>query len=109
LKEFLGLRGNLASKPRYRPTFYIMLTLATVAGVVMNFLHLDPIRSLFIAAVINGVVAPPLLVLITLLGTDRRIMKQQVSGKISRTLTGVATILMAGAATAMFVTIFTHG
>jgi len=80
-----------------------------VAGVVMNFLHLDPIRGLFIAAVINGVVAPPLLVLITLLGADRRIMKEHVTGKVSRTLTGAATILMAAAATAMFVTLFTHG
>jgi NRAMP (natural resistance-associated macrophage protein)-like metal ion transporter len=109
LKEFLGLRGNLASKPRYRPTFYIMLTLATLAGVIMNFFHMDPIRGLFIAAVINGVVAPPLLVLITLLGADHRIMKRQVSGKVSRSLTSVATTLMAGAAIAMFVTIFTHG
>lgn len=107
LKEFLGLRGDLASKPRYRPTFYLMLTLATVAGVVMNFLHMDPIRGLFIAAVINGVVAPPLLVLITLLGADRRIMKQQVTGKVSRTLTGITTTLMAGAAIAMFVTLIT--
>jgi NRAMP (natural resistance-associated macrophage protein)-like metal ion transporter len=109
LKEFLGLRGNLASKPRYRPTFYIILTLATVAGVLLNFLHMDPIRSLFVAAVINGVVAPPLLVLITLLGADRTIMKQHVSGTISRALTAVAATLMAGAATAMFVALFTHG
>jgi NRAMP (natural resistance-associated macrophage protein)-like metal ion transporter len=109
LKEFLGLRGNLASKPRYRPTFYIILTLATVAGVLLNFLHMDPIRSLFVAAVINGVVAPPLLVLITLLGADRPIMKQQVSGKISRALTGLAATLMAGAAMAMFVSLMTQG
>jgi len=73
----------------------------------MNFLHMDPIRGLFIAAVINGVVAPPLLVLITLLGADRRIMKQQVTGKVSRTLTGITTTLMAGAAIAMFVTLIT--
>ena len=52
-KEFLGLRGNLASKPRYRPTFYIMLSLATIAGVMMNVVHLDPMRALFVAAVIN--------------------------------------------------------
>src|SRR5207244_7166858 len=64
LKEFLGLRGDLASKPRYRPTFYIMLAAATAAGVVMNFMHLDPIRALFVTAVVNGIVAPPLLILI---------------------------------------------
>ncbi len=105
-KEFLGLRGNLASKPKYRPTFYVMLTLATIVGMVMNFIHLDPIRALFIAAVINGVLAPPLLLLIVLLGADRSVMKQYVSGRLSLGLTGVATAFMALAAIGMFVTMF---
>ncbi len=103
LKEFLGLRGNLASKPRYRPTFYAALVAATIAGVVMNFLHLDPIRALFITAVINGVVAPPLLVLIILLGRDREIMKRRVSGRLSLALTSVAAAGMAIAAVIMLV------
>ena len=103
LKEFLGLRGNLASKPRHRPTFYVILAAATIAGVVMNFMHLDPIRALFITAVINGVVAPPLLVLIIWLGRDQRIMKRQVSGRLSLSLTGVAAAGMAIAALVMLV------
>ena len=109
LKEFLGLRGNLASKPKYRPTFYIMLCTATLAGVVMNLAHLDPIRALFLSAVINGVVAPPLLGLIVLLGADRKIMKGHVSGKLSLSLTTIATLLMAVAAIAMLATIVTGG
>jgi NRAMP (natural resistance-associated macrophage protein)-like metal ion transporter len=108
-KEFLGLRGNLASKPRYRPTFYIMLSLATLAGVAMNFTHLDPIRALFAAAVINGVVAPPLLLLIVLLGRDPNIMKRQVSGTLSLSLTGITTLVMTVAALAMFFTLFKGG
>jgi NRAMP (natural resistance-associated macrophage protein)-like metal ion transporter len=103
IKEFFGFRGSLASKPQQRPTFYLILTLATVAGVAMNFLHLDPIRALFIAAVINGVVAPPLLLLIILLGADRAVMKRYLSGKVSLALTGMATGFMAVAAIAMFV------
>jgi Mn2+/Fe2+ NRAMP family transporter len=55
------------------------------------------------------VVAPPLLVLITLLGADRPIMKQHVSGKISRGLTCLAATLMAGAAVALFVSLMTQG
>src|SRR5438270_69784 len=105
IKEFFGFGGSLASKPREQPTFYLILTLATVAGVVMNFLHLDPIRALFIAAVINGVVAPPLLLLIVSLGADRTVMKRYVSGKVSLALTGMATVFMAVAAISMFVTI----
>ena len=98
LKEFLGLRGDLASKPRYRPTFYLILAAATMAGVVMNFAQLDPIRALFLAAVINGVVAPPLLVLIVWLGRDRRIMKQRTSGELSLALTGLTALAMGVAA-----------
>lgn len=107
IKEFLGLPGSLASTPRQRPTFYIILTLATVAGVAMNFMHLDPIRALFLAAVINGVVAPPLLLLIVLLGRDPAVMKRYVSGTLSLVLTAIATAFMALAAIAMFATIFT--
>jgi Mn2+/Fe2+ NRAMP family transporter len=108
LKEVLGLRGNLASKPKYRPTFYAILVAATVAGVLMNFFHIDPIRALFVTAVINGVVAPPLLVLIVLMGADRSIMKNQVSGKLSLSLTWIATIFMGVAAIAMLVSLV-HG
>jgi Mn2+/Fe2+ NRAMP family transporter len=104
IKEFFGFGGSLASKPRHRPTFYVILTLATVAGVVMNFVHLDPIRALFIAAVINGVLAPPLLLLIVLLGADATVMKRYVSGRVSLALTGIATVFMAVAAITMFVT-----
>jgi NRAMP (natural resistance-associated macrophage protein)-like metal ion transporter len=107
IKEFLGLQGSLASKLRQSPTFYLILTLATVMGVLMNFARLDPIRALFIAAVINGVVAPPLLLLIVLLGRDRKVMKRQASGRLSLALTGIATAFMAIAAITMFATIFT--
>jgi NRAMP (natural resistance-associated macrophage protein)-like metal ion transporter len=103
LKEFLGLRGDLASKPRYRPTFYVVLAAATFGGVAMNFMRIDPIHALFVTAVINGVVAPPLLLLIVWLGRDRRIMKQRVSGRLSLALTGFATIGMAVAAIALLV------
>jgi len=105
IKEFLGLPGSLASKPQHRPTFYLILTLATVAGVAMNFVHLDPISALFIAAVINGVVAPPLLLLIVLLGRDAAVMRRYVSGKLSLALSGIATAFMALAAVTMFATV----
>src|SRR3989475_2759671 len=109
IKEFLGLPGSLASKPQQRPTLYLILTLATMAGVVMNFMHLDPIRALFLSAVINGVVAPPLLLLIVLLGKDSAVMKRYVSGKLSLALTAIATVFMAVAAITMFATMVAGG
>ena len=70
----------------------------------MNFLHINPIRALFITAVINGLVAPPLLVLIVLLASDRTVMKDKVSGPLSKVLTWGATGLMSVAAVALVVT-----
>ena len=70
----------------------------------MNFVHLDPIRALFIAAVINGVLAPPLLLLIVILGADGTVMKRHASGTASLALTGIATAFMAVAAITMFAT-----
>jgi NRAMP (natural resistance-associated macrophage protein)-like metal ion transporter len=104
LKEFLRLPGTLATKPRYRPTFYLIVVLATVTGVAMNFMGINPIRALFITAVINGLVAPPLLILIVLLASDRNVMRDKVSGTLSKTLTWTATGVMSLAAVALLVT-----
>src|SRR5205807_2974368 len=83
--------GSLAIKPRYRPTFYSIIVLATFAGLLFNLLHVSTIKALFITAVINGVLTPPLLLLIVLLGADRKVMADKRSRRLSRTLTGIAT------------------
>ena len=98
IKEFFGWKGALSVKPKYRPTFYGIIALATVVGVIMNLVHLDAIKALFYSAVINGVVAPPLLVLITLLGSDRSVMGAETSGLLSRIFTWAAAALMGAAA-----------
>jgi NRAMP (natural resistance-associated macrophage protein)-like metal ion transporter len=106
LKEFINLPGSLAAKPRHRPTFYAIIGLAVVAGMAINFMHIDPIKALFYTAVINGLVASPLLALIVLLGSDPTYMRDRVSGSLSKTLTWLATGLMALAAVALVATTF---
>lgn len=103
LKDFMGWKGALSTKPRYRPTFYGIIVAATAFGVGMNFLHIDPIKALFYAAMINGLVAPPLMVLIVLLGADRKVMKDKVSGTLSKVLTWIGTAAMTAAAAALIV------
>ena len=104
VREVAGFGGGLGLKARYRPTFYAIIAAATVVGVALNVVGLDPIRALFITAVINGVVAPPLLVLITVVAGDRRIMGARVSGPWSRTLAWAATAAMGVAAVALLAT-----
>jgi NRAMP (natural resistance-associated macrophage protein)-like metal ion transporter len=105
VKEFFGLKGALSIQPWFRPTFYGVMVLATVAGVALNLLRIDPIRALFITAIINGVVAPPLMVLIVLLGSDGKVMAKQVSGTLSKSLTWIATAVMGVAAIALVITL----
>jgi NRAMP (natural resistance-associated macrophage protein)-like metal ion transporter len=104
VKEFFGMKGTLADKARSRPAFYAVLTLALAGGLVISLLGIDPIKALVFTAIINGIVAPPMLALIALLGRDRKVMKEQTSGALSNTLLWITTGVMTIAALALLVT-----
>jgi Mn2+/Fe2+ NRAMP family transporter len=70
---------------------------------LLDFLQINPVQALFWTAVINGVLAPFLLVGILLVASSKTIMKGQPSGSLGRVTVAVATLLMFGAAIAMFV------
>src|SRR2546427_4260136 len=95
VNDFFGLKGALSGKPWYRPTFYAIIGLSTLAGLALNPFHLDPIRALFLSAITHRLLAPPLMGLIALLGSDRKIMGKRRSGRLSATLTWIATSVMA--------------
>ena len=105
VKDFFGLKGGLGDKPAYRPTFYGIIALATIAGVAINLVGVNPIRALYVTAIINGVVAPPLLVLIIILGSSRQVMGPRTSGALSKSLTWIAAGVMGVAAIALVVTL----
>ena len=103
MKEFFGFRGSLSETPRSRPTFYALIVVALVGGVAMNVVKIDPIQALVVTAIINGVVAPPILVLIALLARDRRVMEDHRSGLLSSSLVWIATAVMGAAALMLLV------
>ena len=105
VKEFFGFRGGLADKAAFRPTFYGLIVVAIIGGLLMNFLSIDPIKALVVTATINGIVAPPILVLVALLARDRKVMGRHRSGFWSSTLVWAATFLMGAAALALIVTL----
>lgn len=94
---------GLDRKLRQARAFYAVFILATGVGMVMDFVGIDPMRALFWTAVINGVLAPFLLVGILLVATDRKIMRDQLSSKLTRVVATITTILMFCAAIGMFV------
>jgi NRAMP (natural resistance-associated macrophage protein)-like metal ion transporter len=95
LSEAFGWRYGFDQNPGRAKQFYAVIALATFIGVGIDYLGINPIEALFFTAVINGFVAPPLLVLIMLIANNRKIM-----GK--RTNRGLTNVLGWGAAAVMF-------
>jgi Mn2+/Fe2+ NRAMP family transporter len=69
-------RASLAHSLRQARRFYAALSATTILGPIVNFVPIDPTKALYWSAVINGVVATPLMWAIILLGSDRRLMGQ---------------------------------
>jgi len=83
--------------------FYSVIIFSTVLGIAMDFLRINPVRALFWTAIINGLLAPFLLVGILIVASDGTIMQGQPSPWLSRITVGIITLVMFGAAIAMFV------
>ena len=97
--------SGLDKKLHEAKEFYGIIALATAGGVLLNFTPIDPIKALLWSAVINGVIALPIMVVMMLLGSNERVMGQFVIGRRLRWLGWLATVIMAIAVVAMFVTI----
>jgi NRAMP (natural resistance-associated macrophage protein)-like metal ion transporter len=104
LGEALSWPVGLAREPKRAKAFYVTIAAATIAGGLLNFSTLDPIKALFWSAVINGIVAVPVMIMIMRLATSEKTMGQF---RISRILTifgWLATLTMVLAVIGMFVT-----
>lgn len=72
--EALRWPVGLARRPNEARAFYATLAVATVGGVILNFLPIDPMRALFWSAVINGIMVAPIIVVMMNLATTRQVM-----------------------------------
>ncbi len=105
--EAAGWQGSLSlrlEKSEGRG-FYGVIAAATVGGVVLCFTPTDPVKELFWSAVINGVIAVPIMVVMMLLASRRATMGEHVIGTRLRWLGWLATAAMAATVVAMLVTI----
>lgn len=102
--ETFGWQSGLDEKPRHAKKFYAVIAASTVVGVVIGFAGINPISALFWTAVVNGVVAPPLLVVIMLVANNKRVMGERTNGLWTNVLGWLATVVMFAAAIGMFVT-----
>jgi NRAMP (natural resistance-associated macrophage protein)-like metal ion transporter len=102
--EAFGVHVGLARKLGRAPTFYAIIAIAFVVGVILNLVHIDPIKALFWSAVINGVVAVPVMVMMMLLASRPAVMGRFVLPRLLRLVGWAATAVMAAAAIGMFAT-----
>lgn len=103
LSETFGWRQGLDEGWSGARAFYSVVLAATIGGVAMDFLNLDPVSALFWAAVINGALAPFLLIGILLVSGDRSLMQGQPAGRLLRVAVGSAIVVMLGSLAGMFV------
>jgi Mn2+/Fe2+ NRAMP family transporter len=104
LGEALGWTTGLDRKPLDAKAFYATIAVSTLIGICINFTHIDPIKALFWSAVINGVVAVPLMVVIMLMAMRRDVMGAFVLPRPLWAMGWLCTATMAVAVGIMFAT-----
>jgi NRAMP (natural resistance-associated macrophage protein)-like metal ion transporter len=102
--ETMHWNSSLESKPKQARGFYAVIAIATLAGTAMNFVHINPIKALFWTAVINGVIAVPMLAAVMLVAAKQTAMGQfAISGKL-RAMGWLTTAVMAACVVGMIAT-----
>lgn len=102
--ELFGWREGLSTTLRQAPQFYGVIAVSTLIGIGMSFAGISEIRALYIAAIVNGLIAPVLLVVIMLAANDPEVLGTHRPGVITLALGWLTAALMSFAALALGVT-----
>jgi len=102
LAETFHWREGLDLPLKRARAFYGVIILSMLIGIGLNFAHVNPVRALYWTAVINGLVAPFLMVAILIVASDRKLMCDQPSSLLSRVIVGITTVFMFAAGIGMF-------
>ena len=105
LCEAMGWTWGLERRARDARAFYAVIAISVMLALVMQYLPVSPMRALFWSAVINGVVAVPLLVVLMLLVTNRRVMGFNTAMPFLASLGWATVLIMGGAAATTLATI----
>ena len=92
--ETTGLKEGLSKKPGLTPGFYGVIAASTLVGMLISWLGIDPIRALYYAAALNGLAAPPLMVLVILIANNKKIMGKFVNKRIGNIVGWMIVLVM---------------
>jgi Mn2+/Fe2+ NRAMP family transporter len=105
LSETLGWRWGLERKPSEARGFYSVIAVSVLVDLAIQYTPISPMRALFWSAVINGLVAVPLMAVVVLLASSQAVMGR-FTAKRWVTVTGwIATVVMAVAAAWLFISL----
>ena len=102
--EARNWRGTLEDQPRLAKKFYAIVAASMILGLALDYAGFNAVKMLFWSAVLNGVLAPPLIVLVVLLTSNKEVMGKHVNPPLLKWLGWTTAVVMAVAAVAMFVT-----
>lgn len=101
--EAVGWKEGLYRKFKQAHGFYGVMVLATLFGILVNFTPIKPFQMLYYTAVLNGVLAPPLMIMILLIANNKKVMGQYTNTRTSNVMGWIITLVMgAGAITLIF-------
>ncbi|MDD5040799.1 MAG: divalent metal cation transporter [Candidatus Peribacteraceae bacterium] len=105
ISEAFGWKEGLFRTARQAPGFYAVIVVSTAIGLLVNLLKVPAFQMLYFAAILNGIIAPPLLVIILLISNNRSVMGARVNTRLSNVLGWSITLLMSLAAGVLLLTI----
>ena len=95
LADTFGWQQGLYKKFRQAKEFYLVISIATIVGLIITFANINPIQALVYSAVINGVLSVPMLLVIMKISNDKKVLKDRINGRISNIL-GWITLVVNG-------------
>jgi Mn2+/Fe2+ NRAMP family transporter len=101
--ETFKWRQGLDKKMKQARSFYAVILLSTGVGVGLNFAKVNPVKALYWTAIINGLLAPFLLVAILIVASNKKLMQEQLSSRLGWALVAITTLAMFAAGIAMFI------
>lgn len=106
ITEAFGWKEGLYRRFSQAHGFYGVIIIATLIGLLVNFTSIKPFQMLYYTAILNGICAPLLLLLIMLIGNNKKIMGEHTNSTISNIFGWMITLVMTLASIGLFLTIF---
>jgi Mn2+/Fe2+ NRAMP family transporter len=97
--------ASLNMKPRLAPRFYAVIGVSIIVGLVFDFAGMNAVKMLFWSAILNGLLAPPLVVMVVLLTSDRKVMGSKVNSWVMKALGWICALVMTVAAVALLISL----